>query len=88
MENFAINKSISAQIDFCNKNDKPYFAPTNGVCYKCHSNIYKQIGWKFVLGYKMEVPLDEAKHITGISVERAGKELITGCPHCCHSFCD
>ncbi|HHT04525.1 MAG TPA: hypothetical protein GX005_09445 [Bacteroidales bacterium] len=26
--------------------------------------------------------------ITGITLEMAGKELITGCPHCCRTYCD
>lgn len=25
---------------------------------------------------------------TKISLDRAGKELITGCPHCARSYCD
>jgi hypothetical protein len=63
----------AAQVKYCNETKSPHFAPT-GSCYDCHKNIYEQI--------------DHGTYKTGISVERAGRGLITGCPHCCHSYCD
>lgn len=57
---------------WCNDNQWPHFAPTR-FCYSCRKDIYAQI--------------DHGNYKTGISVERADGP-ITGCPHCCHSFCD
>ena len=38
----------------------------------------------------IQVPVDspDVQYTTGISVERAGRELITGCPHCNRTYCD
>lgn len=71
---FNKDKAIAAQKEYCNAKGYPHFAPHNGICFRCHKQIYEQIDHD---GYK-----------TGISVERAGKELITGCPHCNRTYCD
>ncbi len=73
---YNIEKAIKAQHDYCKNHDIPNFAPAlDGTCYHCRRNIYVPI--KGPAGY-----------ITGITVEQAGKELITGCPHCHYSFVD
>ncbi|WP_373845721.1 hypothetical protein [Clostridium sp.] len=92
MENkktFDIQKSIEAQAKLCKEKEYPRFAPKDGICWCCNQNIYEQIGWKHdESGRKIRVSLDKATHVTGISVERAREELITGCPHCNRTYCD
>jgi len=91
MENtFNLVKAREAQAKYCKEKDLPHFAPMSGICYRCNKNIYEQIGWKVERGRKIQVPLDskELNHTTGITVEKAGKELVTGCPHCNRSYCD
>ena len=87
---FNVIKASIAQEQYCNLKNYPHFAPGSGICYRCHLNIYEQVGWKGENGRRSKVPLDspELQHITGIDVEKAGKELITGCPHCNRSYCD
>ncbi|APM41366.1 hypothetical protein BS101_21910 (plasmid) [Clostridium kluyveri] len=89
MAKFDINQSINAQAKLCEKKNYPHFAPKSGVCWCCNQNIYEQIGWKRdELGRKIRVDLEKADFKTGISTEKAGKELITGCPHCNRTYCD
>ncbi|HBB9121083.1 hypothetical protein HW877_09400 [Serratia marcescens] len=64
----------SAQDKYCKENNAPHFAPNNGICFRCKRDIYLKI--------------DNGIFITGISVRRAGSELVTGCPHCNRSYCD
>ena len=67
-------KANEAQVRYCSDKGYPHFAPT-GKCWKCNKNIYEDI--------------DHGNdYYTGIDVERAGTELITGCPHCNRSYCD
>lgn len=73
-ETFDIKASCEAQAKLCKEKNYPHFAPTDGVCYDCNRNIYRQI--------------DHGGYKTGISVEMAGKTLITGCPHCHYSYCE
>jgi len=82
---FNASEAIKAQGEYCKENDVPYFAPGNGRCYKCHQNIYEPI-----IHERKDYKTGEvvASHTTGISVEEAGSELITGCPHCNRSYCD
>ncbi len=63
-----------AQAHFCVSRGYPNFTPPGGSC-PCGVNIYQEHRWP-------------DGHITGISVERAGKGLITACPHCHRTFCD
>lgn len=74
METFDVNKAAKAQKELQNSKRYPSFAPSDGVCFICKKNIYKQI--------------DHGKWKTGISVEKAATSLITGCPHCHWSYCD
>ena len=91
-------KAIKAQREYLielSKTDKTWmrdsfakgkgFAPASGFCYNCHEQIYADVevsrrNWKTG---EMEKVVSH-----GISVERAGRELTTGCPHCHHSFVD
>lgn len=68
--------AIKAQKDYCETNNVPHFAPPDGKCYHCNQDIYEPIERGLVI-----------KYITGITVKGANG-LITGCPHCHHSFCD
>ena len=73
-ETFDIIEAAKAQANLCSAKGYPHFAPTSGRCYNCGKNIYQQI--------------DHGDFKTGVSVERAGHELITGCPHCHYSYCE
>ena len=75
-ETFDPEKAHNAQEAYCREKMYPDFAPSNGKCWKCGQNIY--LPGKNRNGYQS----------LGISVERAGRELITGCPHCNWSFCE
>lgn len=68
-------KANEAQKNYCKEKGYPHFAPV-GKCFRCNKNIYEVHTNKYT-GYE-----------SGISVERAGSELITGCPHCNWSYCD
>lgn len=93
-----VEKAIKAQRDYLierSKTDNTWmrdsfakgegFAPKNGVCYNCHKQIYADIE---VQRRNWENGQMEKVVSYGISVERAGKELTTGCPHCHRSFVD
>ena len=90
MDSYNANESVKAQRNLCDKKGLPHFAPNSGLCWKCNKNIYEPIGWKIENGRKIQVPLnsDEQTCITGITVEKAGKNLVTGCPHCNRSYSD
>jgi hypothetical protein len=86
-----INECIKAQSNFCEEKNTTLFTPGSGYCYRCHKNIYQNVGWKdiaYLTRERVESNGDEVDRITGISLEKAGGELITGCPHCNYSFCD
>jgi hypothetical protein len=73
-ETFDVKKACDAQSEYCKAHEYPHFAPGDGRCYDCGKNIYQQI--------------IKGDWSSGYSVERASSELITGCPHCYHSYCD
>lgn len=76
---YNVSRSIDLQKSLCEERSLPLFAPRDGICYRCYEQIYaekKHIGWK------------GREYTTGISTEKASKELVTGCPHCNYSFCD
>lgn len=75
-ETFDLPTATLTQAIYCRDHGYPQFAPKSGSCYRCGQNIY------------MEGKQRNGKPSKGISVERAGKELITGCPHCNWSFCE
>lgn len=74
---FDIQKAVIAQAKYCDENEFPLFAPVGGCCWGCGKNIYAPIHY----GRNQE-------YTSGITVKRAGSELITACPHCNHSFVD
>jgi hypothetical protein len=98
MDEYDVQKAIEAQAKYCKEKGAPHFAPNGGVCWACKKNIYEPLGgkrgqsasWIGRTGYRSveSCPLEEADYITGITVEKAGKELVTGCPHCNKSYCD
>lgn len=67
-------QAAAIQRDYCRRRKVPCFAGS-GMCFRCGRSIY-----------------DPVKHkdnsVTGISVEEAGTQAITGCPHCKASFAD
>ena len=70
--NQEIQECIANQKKLCREKVYPYFAPTNGFCYRCHKNIYQNY------------LLDDDR----VSCGKSGLELVTGCPHCNLSFCE
>lgn len=45
MKNYTPNNQdkINAQKEYCDKNNLPYLAPKNGLCYNCLQQIYMEI---------------------------------------------
>lgn len=74
-EHWNTAEAITAQGEYCEKHRAPYFAPKSGLCFRCHRQIYGI--------YDLD-----GKELRGISVEKAGERLITGCPYCRMSFVD
>lgn len=83
---YDIEKAAKAQSKYCKERGIPYYAPKGGgTCWQCRKNIYAPIK------YEVRNQLGEltgGTKISGIDVEKAGSQLITGCPHCGHSFVD
>ena len=71
---FNVIEARAAQMKHCEDKELPHFAPKSGNCWSCGKNIYQEI--------------DKGNYSTGITVEEAGRQLITGCPHCSRSYCD
>lgn len=77
---YDIRLSIIVQRNYCEKHQLPHFAPSDGVCFHCHNNIY----WPHKVG-----DADDGTEIySGIPTSKAANQLITGCPHCFYSFCE
>ena len=83
MDKFNVQESVRAQAEYCEIKGAPHFAPKNGVCWKCKSNIYEKKDQVYGKGTKFEQVLE-----SGITVEKASSRLVTGCPHCNRSYCD
>jgi len=75
---FNVNEACKAQAKLQKEKGYPDFAPSNGRCYNCRSNIYEPI----------ERKQGGRTYTTGITVEKAASQLVTGCPHCHRSYCD
>ena len=75
-ETFDVKIACEAQAKYVKEKEYPHFAPTSGRCYDCGRNIY------------LKIESSNGKYSSGYSVERASSELITGCPHCHHSYCE
>ena len=71
-------EAAKAQERYCNEHEISVFSPTNGWCSSCGRNIFEP--------YTVQHGSETIQ--LGITVEEAGKRLITGCPHCNHTFCD
>ena len=69
-------RAMEAQNKLCKEKGWPHFAPGGGVCWRCGKNIYEK-SVNTLTGCE-----------SGISVEEAGRQLVTGCPHCNRSYCD
>ena len=70
---FNPKQAAKAQEDYCELNECPMFAPRDGLCYRC--------------GYNIFLPFNGSHGATlGITVEEAGRKLITGCPICNYSY--
>lgn len=83
--------SITKQREYVKKNNMPQFAPRNGICWKCDKNIYEEVHWKKDRFYRFSICEKNDpnySHSTGITIEEANTELVTGCPHCNISYCD
>lgn len=74
MEQYDKQKAIKAQKEYSETTRNPHFAPHDGNCWACRMNIYDK--------------KTKGDHEHGITVEKAGNQLITGCPHCHRSYCD
>ncbi len=77
MKRYDVYESIKAQKEYVGKTKSPHFAPTTGKCWSCNKNIYE----------KIEQEIGNRIFSTGIDVEQAESELVTGCPHCNRSYC-
>lgn len=78
-QTFNVQEAITAQRKWVLENAAPHFAPNNGICWRCKRQIYEEIEQPAWNGNTRK---------TGISVEKAGRELVTDCPHCNRSYCD
>lgn len=98
--NKEVSECIKAQRKYCKATGLPHFAPSDGICWSCHRNIYQFYGHKGrdwepeepTFGWMQDravssVDGEEYAYITGYTNEEAG-ELVTGCPHCNRSYCD
>lgn len=73
-----------AQSKYCREHGVPHVAPKSGRCWWCEQNIYLP-GKKYYLTTSLKMERAD-QDSAGITVERAGREHITGCPHCGWSF--
>ena len=73
-------KCINAQRQYCRENDLPMFIPSDGKCFRCGKDIFKDAE---KINFAGEKCLS-----WGYSLEEAANNLITGCPHCYQTFCD
>ncbi len=80
MDEFDIRASIAAQDAYCDREKVPHFAPLDGICYSCGQQIYARL--------EHRNPYNGKKTYTGIPTDLAGTSLITGCPHCSHTYVD
>lgn len=86
------DKAYAAQLRHCEEINAPCFCPgsyNNYRCHRCGQNIFSATGHPVAARLpRGKVRLDYSESVPGISVEKAGKELICGCPFCCASYDD
>ncbi len=51
MPTFDTKLAAQAQEKYCNDKHYPMFAPSNGRCYRCHTNIFEPING---MGFSVE----------------------------------
>lgn len=92
METYNGTAAHEAQEKYCSEHNLPHFAPgvyNNYRCSRCGQNIYAETGHPVAARLpRGKVRLDYSVNVHGISVEKAGQELICGCPFCSRSFDD
>lgn len=85
-------KAHEAQATWCREHGAPHFAPGTNVgykCFRCNQNIYAEKGHPVAERLPHgKVRLNYDVNISGYSVEKAGNDLICGCPFCHRSFDD
>ncbi|MDR4315037.1 Uncharacterised protein [Niallia circulans] len=86
MSNYNVQESVELQKRLCEEKGYPHFAPRSGVCWNCHKNIYEPIEQKRIMFFEDGKP--EKTIVTGITVDKAANQLVTGCPHCNRTYCD
>lgn len=42
MKTYDIEESIKGQKEYCQKNGLPHFAPSDGICFSCNHQIYRE----------------------------------------------
>ncbi|VDG98872.1 Uncharacterised protein [Lysinibacillus sphaericus] len=88
MGTFNAMKASEAQRNYIERTGSPKFPPAYGTCWNCNKNIYELYYWKFECGQKRPANEEDFTLKSGITVEKAGESLVTGCPHCNRSYCD
>jgi len=83
LSTFNAFEARKAQAEYCKRTGAPHFAPENGICWSCKSNIYQKKETVYNKGTNRKEIFE-----SGVSVEIAAGRLITGCPHCNRSYCD
>ena len=73
-QDFNPRRAAEEQRRYCEDQECPMFAPSDGICYRCGRNIYEPYRFR------------DHDTVYGITVDKAGSTLITGCPHCNYSF--
>lgn len=84
---YNVTESIKAQKKYSEEFKVPHFAPKSGICWSCNRNIYEPFAQERTLYWEDGKPVKKT-FTTGITTEKAGKHLVTGCPHCNRSYCD
>lgn len=85
---FNVEESITAQRNLIHEKGYPDFPPGDGICFRCRRQIYSPVWWITENGWRRrEAKQEKAESVTGVDIEKAKNELITGCPHCNYSFC-
>jgi hypothetical protein len=82
MRKYDVEESIKNQKNYCASSGYPHMAPPDGICSNCGLQIYSAMHHNptdFQKSFGMR------EWVTGVSTEES-KMLVSGCPHCRHSF--
>ena len=71
---------VEAQHEHCRKINVPMFIPKDGICFRCGRNIFEDA--------TMKNTYTGREYVSRGYKNIVSSELITGCPHCCWSYCD